>query len=110
MEVALNEQMGRYQEIRDILTQLANTLVDGRASQDHGTELQRAWGYLYDHCAECGVLLADADYAQVRAQELVRVGRTTIREIENTPICPTCYTFLRSVRRQFEPSGGSANV
>lgn len=50
----MQELKQRYQQIRCILTNLAQTISDDSLAVRSEHELQRSHAYLSSHCAECG--------------------------------------------------------
>lgn len=93
-----------YQHIRRVLDNLTNALSDTPRSDSVCADLERSRIYLHDHCSECGRAITSAEYAQIYAQECVRVGAAGVASIEECPICLVCYARLRRALAAFAPS------
>lgn len=106
----MDEQRRRYRELRDVLTQLVNSLTAQAAHSEPSLELRRVAAYLRVHCAACGAPLADADTLLVQGQELTRIGLVPRSEFADAPICPACYTALRAVRGAYAPTDTAADA
>lgn len=97
----MDELIRRYEEIRTVLARLVNTIPGEHDHSWPSHELRLARDYLHNHCEECGAALGCADYAQVHALEMVRVGPPGTPAFEDAPICPACYRLRCAVWDQF---------